>query len=83
MAVLNGSETLDKISEDVKIEQIVNSLEEHLHKNLSATRDILQNLSTEERNSIIDWCKAYHQLTLDKVSELIKKYSAETFYEGL
>jgi uncharacterized protein YpuA (DUF1002 family) len=72
-----------KTKQSEKIEQIAKSLENHLNKNLSSTRDLLQKLSEEERTRVLDWAKTYHQLTLQKVSELIEEYDPKKFYEGL
>ena len=76
-------ETEVKTKQSEKIEQVAKNLEEHLNENLSATRDLLQGLTQEERARVLDWAKTYHRLTLDKVSELIKEYNSKTFYEGL
>ena len=76
-------ETEVKTKRSEKIEQVAKDLEDHLNEHLSATRDLLQMLPEEVRTRVLDWSKAYHQLTLGKVSELIKEYGPKTFYEGL
>ena len=76
-------ETRVEKERDEKAEKIAKALEEHLKENISATKDLLQELDQKERERVLDWSRTYHTLTLQKVSELIGEYGPKNFYEGL